>query len=375
MTTTYCTLDPDHKSSELTLSGGNLVFTHDPSAAYGNVLGDLSFTGGKWYFEITLSTSSPYLAAGWGTIDTGLDAAPGGDVESWAVHFQYGYAYHEGYIGTIYKGVVKTAGDVAMIACDLDNGKMWVGKSGTWAGSPVGDPATGANPHLTGISGTLFPFVGLYMGNAYATVNFGASAFAYTPPSGFSAVYQDTGISNKDVSELALGQETIVIHKLKTVSDYAEGADSIDKIVCALKDVAEFGLGIDGAPGVVDAPKKSVTDYGFGITASPSKYEAPFKTVEDIGLGFEDSVDKMWLKTVLESAIGLDAYLIGRQYNSQKQILISAQASSPGLSVESGAPSVEAAVLAPTIDVLSAAPLVEASALAPTIDVSTGNYE
>lgn len=84
----------------------------------------------------------------------------------------------------VYSGVTYTSTDVAMVAIDLDAGKLWFGKNGTWNGS--GNPATGDNPAYTGVSGTLFPMAYL-VDNCSLTANFGASAFSHSVPSGFNS--------------------------------------------------------------------------------------------------------------------------------------------------------------------------------------------
>lgn len=68
------------------------------------------------------------------------------------------------------------------------SGKIWWGLNGTWQAS--GDPATGANPAYTGLSGTFLPAVSLYRGTApknKVTAAFAAVDLTYSPPSGFSA--------------------------------------------------------------------------------------------------------------------------------------------------------------------------------------------
>jgi hypothetical protein len=79
-------------------------------------------------------------------------------------------------------------GDIMQVAVDIDAGKIWFGKNGAWWAG--GDPAAGTGAHYTGVSGSLFPMAS----SAYLSlgiVNFGASAFAYTVPSGFNAGWYD----------------------------------------------------------------------------------------------------------------------------------------------------------------------------------------
>ena len=83
-----------------------------------------------------------------------------------------------------------TTTTIAMVAINLTTGNMWVGKDGTWYNS--GNPATGANPTITGIPSaqyaigiTAYQDAGLAV---FQAVNFGQRPFAYTPPTGFVAL-------------------------------------------------------------------------------------------------------------------------------------------------------------------------------------------
>ena len=80
------------------------------------------------------------------------------------------------------------AGDVLQFAVNRALGYAWVGLNGTWLGS--GNPATGANPWITGINSweMVFLAVSIYTGagNTFS-INGKTSQFAYAPPSGFAA--------------------------------------------------------------------------------------------------------------------------------------------------------------------------------------------
>jgi len=81
-------------------------------------------------------------------------------------------------------GNTYTNGDVIGCALDLDNGKVYWSKNGTFQGS--GDPVAGTNAAYTGLTGSWMPEA---TQNAGVTAwNFGQRAFAYTAPSGFKAL-------------------------------------------------------------------------------------------------------------------------------------------------------------------------------------------
>jgi hypothetical protein len=87
--------------------------------------------------------------------------------------------------------VAFTAGDVLMIAVDTTSGtsadrKVWMGKNGTWSN---GDPAAGTGGNWSGLLDTYewCPFVFAGAATSVFTLNCGAVAFTYSPPSGFVA--------------------------------------------------------------------------------------------------------------------------------------------------------------------------------------------
>jgi hypothetical protein len=90
--------------------------------------------------------------------------------------------YHNG--STSSYGVSYATNDIIMIALDLDAGKVWYGKNGTWMAS--GNPATGANPSQTFTANQLMcPAVASGTGTIVYSLNFGQRPFAYTPPTGY----------------------------------------------------------------------------------------------------------------------------------------------------------------------------------------------
>lgn len=77
------------------------------------------------------------------------------------------------------------AGNRAMIAVDRAANKIWFGKNGTWNDS--GDPAAGTGAAATNLSGSLY-LIGLVNSTSQITL-VAAADFAYSPPSGFSALH------------------------------------------------------------------------------------------------------------------------------------------------------------------------------------------
>lgn len=76
--------------------------------------------------------------------------------------------------------------DTIMVAVDAATGNVWFGRNGTWNGNP----ATGASPAFTGLSGSLRFAVSLCNGTTVrnvVTAHSPSSQNKYAPPSGFTA--------------------------------------------------------------------------------------------------------------------------------------------------------------------------------------------
>jgi len=78
----------------------------------------------------------------------------GGTATTYGYVAKSNYKFNNGSL-TSYGSGSSANGDVLMCAYDLDNGKIYFGKNGTWYGS--GDPVAGTNAAFTGISGTYCP--------------------------------------------------------------------------------------------------------------------------------------------------------------------------------------------------------------------------
>jgi hypothetical protein len=81
------------------------------------------------------------------------------------------------------------SGSIYQFALDMNAGSLWVGVNGAWVNS--GNPATGANPVITGLTpNTVYPAISFYVTttpNAFLA-DFGGSAFAEAVPAGFGDV-------------------------------------------------------------------------------------------------------------------------------------------------------------------------------------------
>lgn len=167
------------KNASTTLRNNNMTFV---SAAA--TLLQRATTGkstGKYYYEFTVPTGA---TAGYVSISNATDANSavwGNSANNWGYAFS-GLKYNS---GSASYGNTWANNDVIGVAVDLTNGKIWFSKNGTWQAS--GDPVAGTNAAYTTLSGTLYPSTGARGDVCQVTLNTGATPFAYTPPTGYSA--------------------------------------------------------------------------------------------------------------------------------------------------------------------------------------------
>ncbi|OYV39756.1 MAG: hypothetical protein B7Z80_06345 [Rhodospirillales bacterium 20-64-7] len=127
---------------------------------------------------------SNYGMVGVANISMPLSISVGGDVNGWSYYQQTGKKYYNN-AATAY-GSAWATNTIIGCAVDLDTGNIWWSYNGAWIAS--GDPATGANPAFTGLTGTLYPATSIYASNGdTVTARFSAVDQTYAAPSGFTA--------------------------------------------------------------------------------------------------------------------------------------------------------------------------------------------
>ena len=204
----YATLNPLNKNTNAASpTNGNLDYPYSSgTAAWLSIAATIGVTSGKYYWEIT-----PTAVAGNGVLvgiaNQNYNFAVAGSSTVYLGHTSnsWGYYSNDGKVytnsaGTSY-GNTFTANDVIGVALDMDNGKCWFSKNGTWQNS--GSPTGGTNAAVTGLTGsTIFPAVSLgdASPNTALTANFGQRSFAYTAPSGFKALV-DTNLPSPSVAK------------------------------------------------------------------------------------------------------------------------------------------------------------------------------
>lgn len=203
--------------SGLTMTNGNTSIASTATQWAGRYSTQRVFSG-KYYVEAQfVSTGDNFKfgvqgfdvaeTANWSTLNTSYAGKS-------AVGYEYqcnngsGYKVNNNSSPTWTNANFTPATSTIMMAFDLDNGKIWWGRNGTWFNtSGTANPATGTDAAFTGISTDNSPYLfGLSLeGNGSSShINFGNGYFgttaigspvtsnegtwAYAPPTGFGAV-------------------------------------------------------------------------------------------------------------------------------------------------------------------------------------------
>lgn len=193
---TAVTWNPADKAAGITLSNGNLTYTH----AAGNntnalVRATTSKSSGKWYYEDTFGsvadTDSWFCGFASGVLGTNFQL---GSTASSVGYMRGigGLVFFSG--GVALSGLGEAAADeeVAM-AIDVTTNKVWfkVLPGGQWNGNNAAhDPGTALGGQAISAGGitTWFPAASTYSADGdFGTGNFGASAFAGVIPVGFTS--------------------------------------------------------------------------------------------------------------------------------------------------------------------------------------------
>jgi hypothetical protein len=170
------------KNANITLSAGDRTGTSaGANTTWYSARGTTSHASGKQYLEVIATTAVGGVMIGVATSSASIadNNYIGNDASGWGYLSADGQKYNNATPAAF--GATYGAGVVIGIAIDIDAGKLWWAKNNVWQAS--GNPATGANPAYTGVTGTLFPAASAF--NTSDAFTF-PSANTYAPPSGFS---------------------------------------------------------------------------------------------------------------------------------------------------------------------------------------------
>jgi len=199
-------------NSNTTLSDGNLKQTS--AAAWLLATSTIGFSSGKWYAELKMIDVTNFS---FGIVAASGDSVANGNTANSGYVGKYADGY--GWWGNgasaqtinnnsnVNYGANPSADDIFMLAVDMDNGDVFMGKEGTWFNS--GNPANGTNPAFNNQAqlqdGSTWLIAGGFE-NCNGYWNFGQNSvfddesaggnadgngigdFAYAPPSGYLAL-------------------------------------------------------------------------------------------------------------------------------------------------------------------------------------------
>jgi len=201
---------------------GNLTISTGTTNGDTQCVGQAGFgvATGKWYWEAKITTVGAGLY-GWkddanaggsqavntssnGTHSTNNSAGMLSTAASGS--FSAGSWFIDGGYGDEVNYTTVSTNDVLMFAIDLDTGKGYCGKNGTWFNSA--NPANGTGDiggcHFANGINKFYPMARRLDANSVAEYNFGQKSFAHTPPTGFVALQQDNlPATDKGVSGLS----------------------------------------------------------------------------------------------------------------------------------------------------------------------------
>lgn len=173
----------DKTSSDMVLAMGDLQATVVVSGVTQNVRGTTFRDSGKVYYEGFIGLTAGFKF-GLATVAWSLtDANSGGPG---AVHYGHTGGIRSESAQLLAPWTHDPHGSATIRhAVDLDANLMWVAvNAGDWNGNPSADPETGVGGVTIPAGDYALSFSALVL-NQYVILNAGATAFAYTPPTGF----------------------------------------------------------------------------------------------------------------------------------------------------------------------------------------------
>jgi hypothetical protein len=188
------TWNPADKDANIVLSNGNLTATGGSGTLFNGVRATRFASAGKLYSEYVIVADSATVGSnGSWAVGNSISSGPltsiilGSAASQWGYYPWSGLFYIAGTVSFIQAD--QTNGHVVQVAIDLGGKLIWVKtQASNWNNSAPANPATGTGGASIAAmtAGALAP-TWAAGGSAVVTANFGASAFAFSVPAGFSA--------------------------------------------------------------------------------------------------------------------------------------------------------------------------------------------
>ena len=200
----FATLNPlNTNDADQTFTNGNTK-----QAVSGNWLGisaTIAINSGKYYWEVKNSSGGNFGAGIGKEGVTGTSLKYFSTNNNWLYDQSTNYGYYKNG-SNYYKGNNNTtttygadvgSNDILMVAWDHDNGKIFLGKNGTWFDSS--NPANGTNPAYTITTGDDYWYPIFEAENSNIEVNFGNGYFGTSAVSSAGTNASNLGIFEYDV--------------------------------------------------------------------------------------------------------------------------------------------------------------------------------
>lgn len=172
-----------------TLTNGNLTVTFASTSQNQGVRSVFSASTGKFYFETTITHGGVAPQVGMALASANLTTVQTNSTG--AVVWNSNYIYVNNNL-TLNMGASIGNGDVASVAVDIGGKRIWYRRNGgNWNANATYDPGAGTGGiDITSVTtGAVFALgAGQQSGgiNGVIGANFGAAAFTYAPPGGFT---------------------------------------------------------------------------------------------------------------------------------------------------------------------------------------------
>jgi len=273
-TNNFATLNVLDKHGNVSTSNGNLETASSTGGSHFPIFTAMSMRGGKYYLEYKCLNNDNGMIMSIMNIEhdggsLATDSTPGNNAS--AVN-KVGFGLLVGSGRTSHNGTLSSPGaygsalavngaETGMCAVDLDNGKIWWGKEGTFFDS--GDPANGTNAAFTTIdTDTTWNFCFHVLNNNNLALNWGQHGYSFTPPTGFGRLCT-ADLAEPEIKNPTKHHETILYsadngsHTAKTIS----GLDfSPDLVWCKNRSRANRHALFDTLRGVTKRIRTDGTD-------------------------------------------------------------------------------------------------------------------
>lgn len=187
-TNNFTTLNSLAVGSDATIAAANLAIIYGTGATISSTVSTVPMLQDKLYLEYVVNVTSatnPSAIFGVQTTENPVQDYPGLSSTSYSLSLGTGNKINNS--SPVAYGSAFVVNDIAMMAVDIPNRKIWWGKNGVWFNS--GNPALGTNEAYSGIPTALWASIGDGISAQTFTshINYGQRPFVYTPPSGFTA--------------------------------------------------------------------------------------------------------------------------------------------------------------------------------------------